>query len=192
MKNLETRKTEPKELIDIIKNIENYYDSVVQNGGFLGYCVGCDSLTYIIDQEYFEGEEEEFVPMKTGDLECLFCETEEDNLFFASRNDMFGIYELFRGKTPEKITYLLDNWREKNNFPNELDYDFNEGISLVESFENWDKLKNSEKYEQSMNLLIDQYRRLPSSRLKHLFKNKKRQVFYNSDVSVEHDQDNNK
>lgn len=192
MKNPEMRKTEPSELVDIIKNIENYYENIVEEEGFLGYCVGCDSLTYIIGQEYVEGDKDNFVPVKTGDLECLFCETEENNLFFASTNDIFGIYGIFRGKTPEKITYLIDNWREKNSFPNELDYEFNEGLNLVESFENWDSLRNSEKYEQSANLLIEQYRKLPSSRLKHLFKNKERQVFYNTDVSMKHGQNNNK
>jgi len=150
------------EISKIVGDIENYYNSF-SDDGFLGYCVSCDSLSYISNTEYWmvsqENEkEEERVSVKGNDLECTVCEAGEDCLFYISQKDMFSLYRIFREKTPEKLVHLIDTWREMNNFPQELDYNFKEGRELASDFEKWDSLKNSEKYEKSINSFIEQYK----------------------------------
>lgn len=193
MKGLEKRKTDPKEITNLIKGIEKYYSRIFENDGFLGYCLGCDNLAYIGNKEYFERDSERgtFVPIKTNDLECFSCDTLENNLFFASPYDMFRIYGIYKNKTIEKIVSLLDNWREKNNFSQELVYDLYEGRKLSENFEKWDMLRDSEKYEQSVNLLINQWNNFDNKEKNHYIRNNKRQVFYNS-ISLINNGHNNK
>lgn len=174
MKNPEKRRTEPKEISDVIKGIEKCYSSFVKNQGILGYCVGCDSLSYLIEPKSFN-------PKQINDLECFNCGAEESEnlLLFASLEDMLELNKIFTRKLPEKIVYLIDTWRDKNNFLKEERHNYEQGKKLMKSFKEWDNLKNSEKYEQSINLLIEQERNLDKKRRDCLFRDK-RQVFYNS------------
>lgn len=156
----------------IVKSIEDYYDELIGNDGFLGYCSNCDDFTYIINRKiwraYDNKKEKKFLPVSKEVLRCFFCDTEERNLNFVSPADLFELYRLFGKGTPEKVVYLIDNWAEKNYF-----YENKDDFSKTEkNLENnlclWNSMKQKEKYDESINFFIDQYKLKKNKNLEKL------------------------
>lgn len=165
---------EKNEVHTILGDIENYYRDFFGEDGFLGYCLRCDSYTFISEEypvfESYDGKQ--FFATEKGNLECALCGGSEKSLFNISPNNILELYNIYQKKTPEKIKEMVDEWREKNDFPQSLDYHFESGEKLAKDFSRWDSMREKKKYEEVANLIVDQWKFLnnKSSSLKSMKK----------------------
>jgi len=133
-------------IVNLMHGIDNFQKSVHKNFHqkrdssqyHLSYCIKEDTIHQHLGKN------------------CIDCGNSEEKYLSFSIQDFKKLEIYFKSSFYEKFCEILDDWPQRNNFPNKINSrisELPEHEKLLKYYEIWDSLKVNEKYVQIDKLL---------------------------------------